>query len=140
MKTLATCTPTEFLSQTVRIRRSVEKWLTVTDIINIRKRTPEQLPVEKGSETARANFEENVKRRKDQVWKNLLAIFDACAEGHPAETLEVLALICFVEPQNVNDYTMGEYLTSISEMIGDESVLSFFTSLAKWAATGISVR
>ena len=38
MKNLANCTPTEFLKQTSKIKRSAEKWLKVTDIMAIRKR------------------------------------------------------------------------------------------------------
>jgi hypothetical protein len=40
MKNLANCKPSEFLKQTNRIRKSVSKWLTDTDIANIRKRMP----------------------------------------------------------------------------------------------------
>ena len=41
MKNLANCKPSEFLVQTNRIRKSVENWLTVTDILNIRRNQPE---------------------------------------------------------------------------------------------------
>ena len=41
MKNLANCKPSEFLVQTNKIRKSVEKWLTVTDIMNIRRTQPE---------------------------------------------------------------------------------------------------
>jgi hypothetical protein len=44
MKNLANCKPSEFLSQTNKIRKSVEKWLKLTDIINIRKRIPVGMP------------------------------------------------------------------------------------------------
>ena len=40
LKTLANCRPTEFLSQTVKIKNSVAKWLTETDIRNIRRKMP----------------------------------------------------------------------------------------------------
>ena len=40
VKTLANCTDVEFLRQTNKIRKAVEKWLTDTDIANIRKRMP----------------------------------------------------------------------------------------------------
>jgi hypothetical protein len=44
MKNLANCTPREFLKQTSKIKGSVEKWLKVTDVMNIRKRMPKALP------------------------------------------------------------------------------------------------
>lgn len=37
MKNLANCTPSEFLKQTNKIKKSVEKWLKATDIMEIRK-------------------------------------------------------------------------------------------------------
>ena len=39
-KNLANCTPKEFLVQTNRLRKSAEKWLKATDIMNIRKNIP----------------------------------------------------------------------------------------------------
>ena len=40
MKNLAKCKPTEFVKQTVKIKKAVERWLTDTDIMAIRKRLP----------------------------------------------------------------------------------------------------
>ena len=40
MKTIANCKPSEFLKQTNRLRKVVERWMKDTDIINIRKRIP----------------------------------------------------------------------------------------------------
>lgn len=34
MKNLSNCKPSEFLRQTARIRKSVAKWLEVTDLID----------------------------------------------------------------------------------------------------------
>ena len=48
MKNLANCKPSEFLVQTNKIRKSVEKWLKITDIMNIRK----VVPPEKEGQTA----------------------------------------------------------------------------------------
>ena len=59
LKTLATCNPYEFLAQTNRIKESVEKWLTVTDVLNIRKRTAalEMVPKDGTPEERQAVFE-----------------------------------------------------------------------------------
>lgn len=129
MKNLANCTPREFLKQTVKIKRAAEAWLTATDIMNIRKRVPvlaDTLTQEERKEALAA-----------QARVNLSAMFDEIAEKHPDETLELLALMCFVEPENIDDYPMTDYLTSVTEMIGSEAVLGFFTSFAKLARTGI---
>lgn len=133
MKNLATCKPSEFLRQTNRIKKSVEKWLTETDIMTIRKRMPDLLSVREDmtdEERERVNSE-NKKRLEKQSKENLSAIFDEIAEEHPDETLELLALTCFVDPENVDKYPMGDYLEAIGEMIGNEGVIGFFTSLAR---------
>ena len=129
MKNLANCKPTEFLKQTNLIRKSVGKWLTDTDIMNIRKRMPEIKDD--------ASDEEIETAKRNQARENLEAILDAILEDHPDETLEVLALMCFVEPKNVDDHEMWEYLDSIQELIENESVLGFFTSLANWGSQRI---
>ena len=133
MKNLSTCTPEEFLKQTVRIKRAAEKWLSLTDIMNIRKNVPELEAIDWDADVDKKAkvMAENNRRRTEQAMANLSRIIDAVAEEHPAETLEMLALVCFVEPKDVNKHLMGEYLESITEMITDQAVIGFFTSLAK---------
>ena len=125
MKNLANCKPSEFLRQTNLIRKSVSKWLTDTDIMNIRKRMPE-LPEE-------ATEEEKKEANLEQAKENLNAIFDAVLDEHPDETLEVLALLCFIEPSKVDDYEITEYFESFNELINNKAVLSFFLSLMRLA-------
>lgn len=140
MKNLANCKPSEFLKQTNRVRKAVEKWLTDTDIMNIRKNVPEPIKGTKGmsdkeKKEALADYQ---RRREVQARENLSRILDAVMEEHPDETLELLALLCFVEPENVDDYPISDYLDSLTEMLSNESVISFFTSLARWGATPTS--
>ena len=129
MKNLATCKPSEFLVQTNKIRKSVEKWLTVTEILKIRQRLPKYSDDMDASQRAEV--------RSAQMRANLSAIFDAVLEEHPEETLEIMALACFIDPADADDHPMSEYLKSIGELISDESVLSFFTSLARLGNNGI---
>ena len=129
MKNLANCKPSEFFVQTNKIRKSVAKWLTVTDIHNIRKRLPKY--------TDDMDAEKRAEVRKAQMSKNLSAIFDACFEKHPMETIEIMALACFIDPAEADDHPMSEYLKSVAELIADESVLSFFTSLVNLESSGI---
>lgn len=133
MKNLANCKPSEFLKQTNRIKKSVERWLTDTDILNIRKATvePAKILPEMGQEEKKAAFEDFRKRRDAKVWENASRILDAVLEDHPDETLEVLALICFVEPEDVDNYTMSDYISAITEMVSDEAVMGFFSLLAR---------
>lgn len=139
MKNLANCKPTEFFKQTVRIKHAAEKWLDATKLLKIRETTPDiklidddMDPEEKAKVLA-----ENRKARSKQQKKNLSKMFDAMMEENADGTLELLALSCFVEPENVDDHTIDEYLLAISEMLGNESVISFFTSLAKWGLINI---
>lgn len=133
MKNLANCKPSEFLKQTSRIRKAAEKWLTDTDIMNIRKNVPELeiIPPGADEETRKRLIEENSRRMSEQSSKNLSKMLDAIMDEHPDETLELIALLCFVEPKKVDDHTVDEYLEAITEMISNQAVVGFFTSLAQ---------
>ena len=96
-KNLATCTPREFLKQTNRIRKSAERWMNITDILNIRNRKVEglkEIPKNDDAEAARIR-KENVEKVLAQRTKNMNDILDAALEKHVDETLEVLALALF---------------------------------------------
>lgn len=140
LKTLVSCKPSEFLRQTNKIKKSVEKWLTDTDILNIRKRMPalEAVPISATEEERKAIAERNKKLTSEQVKKNLSAMLDAILEEHPEETMEILALCCFVEPDHVDDYKVADYLTALNSLISDKVVLDFFTSLASLGQMNIS--
>lgn len=132
MKNLANCKPSEFLKQTNRIRKSVEKWLNVTDVMSIRRRKPEGMPeVQAGmsQDEVDAVREKQRQMMAEQAQRNLKDMLDSMLDNHPDETLEVLALCCFVEPENVDDHTVSEYLLSINELMADEAVRDFFTFL-----------
>jgi hypothetical protein len=133
MKTLVNCKPSEFMAQTNLIRKSIAKWLNDTDIINIRKRLPHrEIAAIDATDEERLNVEiRNKEAAQRQIKENLVAILDAVLETHGDETLEVLALCCFVDPKNVDDYTVSEYLSAFNSIINDENVLDFFTSLAR---------
>ena len=130
MKNLANCKPSEFLAQSNKIRKSVEKWLTVTDIMNIRQHQPSY---EQGM-----TKEEREKALRAQIKENLSAMLDSILSNHPEETLELLALLCFIEPEDVDNHPMTEYIASFTELINDRTVLDFFISLVKLGQTSIS--
>ena len=139
MKNLANCKPSEFLKQTVRIKKSAEKWMDATQIIRIRETAPDMKFVDEdmNDEEKSKILAENRKALKKQQRKNLSKIFDAMMEENADGTLELLALVCFVEPENVDDHTVDEYLQAVSEMLSNEAVIGFFTSLAKWGLLNI---
>lgn len=127
MKNLATCRPKEFMVQTLRIKKAAEKWLTATDIMGIRKNLPD-IPEDIDPEKRREIVQE-------QGMKNLSAIFDAIFEKNPDATLDLLALACFVEPKDVDEHTMEEYMVALTEMMNNKAVNGFFTSLVRWGQT-----
>lgn len=121
MKTLANCSPKEFLVQSNRIRRHAEKWLSMTRIMDIRKNLPS---MEDGM-----SDEEKRAAISKQVRKNMNDILDAVLEDHPEETAELLGLICFVEPDDLDNHKMIEFLGAFTEIISNPEVVGFFTSL-----------
>lgn len=132
MKTLANCKPSEFLKQANRIKKSVEKWIEATQLMEFRKRKPQLIEIRSSmTEEERLEAKEtNKKRMNDALKQNALEFLDMIMDKHPDETLELLALCCFVEPEDVDDHSVSEYLESFSELITDAGVLNFFTSLA----------
>lgn len=132
MKNLANCTPDEFFAQSVKIRKAVKNWLDLTDIMNIRKRKP-PLP-----ESMTQPEKRDALMRQAQ--ENISLMFDAIMEKHPNETRDLMAMLCFVEPEQANDHKMGEYFASLYEMLNDEGTVGFFTSLIQLARMATSKR
>ena len=127
MKNLANCGPREFMRQTAKIRHAVEKWLKLTDVLNIRDKLPkiaDDLPADERDKA----FEE----RGKQV---ISMVLDAIMDEHPDETADLLALCCFIDPEKADDYPMSDYLGAITEMVNNEDVVRFFTSLMRLART-----
>ena len=132
MKNLANCTPREFLKQTYRIKKCVEKWLKETDLLNIRKNIPVLQSVNGLEGEAKEKvIQENKKAVQKQVMANLMDMLDKVLDKNADDTIELLALCCFVEPEDAENHTMSEYLESIGELLSDQGVLNFFTSLAQ---------
>ena len=121
-KNLTNCNLREFVTQTRLIKHKVEKWLTDTDIMNIRKNLPD-IPDD-------ADDEERKKLLTEQGMKNASAMFDAIFDEHPNETVELLALLCFVSGDEIDNYPVTYYMESVTEMLNDQKVWDFFTSLA----------
>ena len=133
MKTLATCKPTEFLKQTNLIRKRAEKWIKDIRFFEIRKTIPklEAVPDDATDEERDAIKKRNAERVRAQARKNISEIIDEMLEKHPEQTLELLALVCFVDPADVDEHPMEEYLEAVSDMVGSKAVVGFFTSLAR---------
>lgn len=123
MKNLSNCKPSEFLAQTIKIKNLVRDWLDATKIMDIRKnfsQVDKNLPAE-----------ERTNAIVNQALSNWSDMLDRMFIDNAEKTLALIALVNFIEPERVDDYEMGDYLQSISELLSDSRVLSFFTSLVR---------
>lgn len=123
MKNLATCSPTEFFTQTVAIRHAAAEWFAGTNILGIRKKMP-KLPEDLSDEDRQDALTKQAK-------ENALEIFHAVFEDHPEETIKLMALACFVDPEHVDDYRMEDYVTAIMDMIESPAVVRFFSYVVR---------
>lgn len=139
MKNLATCKPSEFVAQTAKIKDAVKNWVDVIDLIKIRSIQPafKPLPIDATVEERASILRENDELRKKQTTENLNKILDNMLAVHPQETLNVLALCCFVEPEHIDDHTMDEYMQCIIDMVQNKAVMNFFSLLARLQAKNI---
>ena len=123
MKTIANCSPREFLVQTNKIRKAAANWITLTNIMEIRKRVPKF--TEDMDDAAKKSAAMEVAK------KNISDMLESAMGEHPDETAELLGMLCFIEPDDLDNHTMLEILTPVSEMISNPEVIDFFISLAK---------
>lgn len=130
MKTLANCSPREFLVQSNRIRKAVSKWLTLTKLLEIRKNLP-KLP-------ENATQEEREAAAAEQIQSNARAMLDSILDEHPEETAELLGLLCFVEPEDLDNHPMTEFFGAISEILNSKEIIDFFTSLVNLGSENTS--
>ncbi len=133
MKSLASCKPSEFLHQTNKIRKAVEKWLDLTQIAKIATTRAKLTPFRKDmTEEERLElFAENKRLAEEQTRENMNKILEEVMEKHADETLVVLALCCFVEPDDIDNHTVSEYLEVFTELMENQAVLNFFSSLMR---------
>lgn len=140
MKNLATCKPSEFIAQTAKIREAVADWLEVIDFQKIRNRKPvyEFLPENVTAEQAAEIKKHNEELLRKQITNNSNEILDNMLTKYPQKTLKVLALCCFVEPDDIDNHSMDEYLSCFMDMAENETVFRFFLLLARLDQTSTS--
>lgn len=127
MKTLANCTPVEFLRQTNKIRHSVEDLLLDSGVQEIRKRMPEL--------TGKETQEERKRLMNNQAKKNMGAILDALMEKNAEQTANVLGMMCFLEPEEMEKTTVSEIMTPVLELLNSKPVMDFLLLSMKSAPT-----
>jgi hypothetical protein len=124
MKTLANCSDVEFLRQTNKIRKYAEKWLKDTGILDIRNQEMPKLPEDMSEDEKRDALREHAHGR-------LNAMLDAALETHAEETAGLLRLMCFVDPQDDKTLKMPQIMSAAAEMMNNQDILDFFTSLGR---------
>lgn len=141
MENLTKLSPTKFMMQTARMAKAVEKWFEVVDPEGIKKANlvkplviPEGCTAEKEEQLRKAHKQELGEKTKNYIMQLINSMF----WEHPAETVEVLALACSVEPKDAEKYSAREYMAEISEMLNDEVVLGFFISSMQLLQKGMS--
>lgn len=123
VKNIANCKPSEFLKQTNAIRHYVAKWCELTKVMEIRKHLPD---IPDG-----ASKEERDRLIREQNFKNFSEMLDKALDEYPVETLGVLAMCCFIPPDEADDHPIEMYFDALSDLMESEAVIRFFISLAK---------
>lgn len=128
MKTLANCTPVEFLRQTNKIRHAVSDLFGAAGIQEIRKR----LPAFSGSETV----EERKAMLDKQGRENFSDILDALMDVNAEATVELLGLMCFQTPEEMAEKPGIDYLVPVMELLKSEPVRDFLSMFMGLAQSG----
>lgn len=130
MKNIANCNPVEFLVQTNKIRKRVKEWLDLTKVLDIRKNKPDI--------KEDASDEEKKAAINKQVKENLNGMLDKILDEYPKETAELLGLLCFIEPEDLENHKASELFSAAAEIMNSQEVIDFFYSLAKLGVTNTS--
>lgn len=133
MKNLANCTPIEFMGQTLKLKDSLTYLLKAVKLDEIRSQKPDfiDIPEDASEEETLEIVNKNKELLKNQAMENLSLILYKFFEENAEKTLEVLAYSCFVEPEDVNNYMISDYLDCLMDMFEDKAVRRFFLSMAR---------
>ena len=121
MKNLTNCKPREFMRQLARIRAATTAWLDVTRLLELRRRMP-----------PRQEYADDEARRRavmDQWRANIKDMVDALLVEHPEETVELLGLLCFIEPEELDDHPMTELYAGLMAVLKDDNLMDLFTTM-----------
>ena len=133
MKNLANCKPSEFLAQTYKMKSRVEKFCKEIDIAKIRAELPQLEPVPENAsdDEVDAITRRNVLKMRNKAMQNASKILDAALSTNVEDTLALLAMACFIDPNDADNHPMSDYLNAFAEILSDAAVVRFFTSLAQ---------
>lgn len=123
MKTLANCSPVEFLRQTNKIRHAAAEFMKETGVLELRKRKPDL--------TGKKTDAEKKAALDKQARQNLNDMADLLMDTNAEKTAELLGMLCFVEPEDVANAKGIDFLTPAIELLNSRPVMDFLISLAK---------
>lgn len=121
MKNLANCNPIEFLTQGYKVIDAAKELLAASKVLDIRKRKPTLT----GAETE----EEAKEAYREQARKNINDMLAALMQENPKKTAEVLGLMCFIDPADIENHKGVEFITPALELFTNKEVLNFLSSL-----------
>lgn len=127
MKTLANCSPVEFLRQTNKIRHAAAGFMKETGVLELRKRRPELTGKETDAEK-KASLDK-------QARKNLSDMADLLMDTNAEKTAELLGMLCFMEPKDVANAKGIDFMTPAIEFLNTKPVIDFLLSLARLEQT-----
>lgn len=127
IKTLANCSPVEFLRQTNKIRHAAADLLKMAGVSEIRKRMP--------ALTGKETDEEKKAAIMAQGRKNFSDILDALMETNAQDTAAVLGMMCFQDPEALEGATGMQYLSAGLDLLQSKPVMDFFLMLMRSAQT-----
>lgn len=122
MRTIANLNGPEFLRAINRTRHAVEKLMSVTGVLKIRKNIPQFT----GEETP----EERQEMARAQAKKNISDMLDSLLETHPEETYECIMALC-VRDEGEPEPDGIELVMAAFALISDKRVLDFLLQLGK---------
>jgi hypothetical protein len=125
MKTLASCTALEFLTQTNKVRKRAEAWLNLIDLKGIYERCP--VPGKDADAKVRGRWNAEF----------MAALYDASMGRCPRETVELLGVMMFMEPAEALAMPSTDLIRGAEELLNSPEVTGFFMSWLKSAVQRI---
>lgn len=123
MKTLANCSPAEFMKQGYLVAKKAGELFEKSQVLEIRK----NMPTLSGKETV----EEKQELMRKQSKKNISEMLQVLMCEYPDDTVELLGLLCFIPKEEIDNHSGFELFTAGIEVLNSKEVLDFLSSLMK---------
>lgn len=129
-KNLAHCTPREFAGQSVKIAMLLSEWDILDKLQGIRADT--------GLINGAGTAEEQEQALREQVKNNALKMINILLVENIDKALELLGLVFFIDLEEIDNYTVADFLEGLEGILNDKRIISFFMSCLQLGAKNIS--